>query len=184
MKLLSSNKDNEFVNFLTNSQTDLLVFIQSLLPGDSSVKDILQRVNMIIWNKRSQFKQGTNFRAWAFSIARWEVRTFLKENKRNSWLILDDELVGKIAESAEDKLEAQGADEMRSHLDQCLEALKPAERELVGQRYFSQTSLKDYAESIGRPVTSLKSTLYRIRASLKRCIEARIAVEQATSSSL
>jgi len=89
--------------------------------------------------------------------------------------------VEKIANSAEQKLETGGADDMRMHLDHCLQALKPAERELVDQRYFSKMSLKDYAASLGRPVTSLKSTLYRIRASLKRCIEARIAVEQATN---
>lgn len=179
----SSSKDNEVVAYLTSSQTELLAFIHSLLPGNPSVKDVLQRVNMVIWKKRSHYKQGTNFRAWAFSIARWEVRSFLKECKRASWLVLDDELVEKIADSIEAKPAARGTDEMRAHLDECLGKLKPAERELIDQRYFSSMSLKDYAEAQGRPVTSLKTTLYRIRASLKSCIEGRIAVEQATNPS-
>ena len=143
MKWLSSNnKDNEIVGYLTGSQTDLLAFIQSLLPGDPSVKDVLQRVNMVIWKKRSHFKLGTNFRAWAFTIARWEVRSFLKECKRNSWLVLDDELAEKIADTIEAKSAANGTDEMCTHLNACLQKLKPAERELIDQRYFSSMSLK------------------------------------------
>lgn len=180
MGLFSTKSDDEVVTQLTGSQTELLAFIQSLLPGDPSAKDVLQKVNLIIWKKRSTFKKGTNFRAWAFSIARWEVRTFLKECKRNSWLILDDELADKITDSFEARNQNGAVDQLREYLAECMEKLNPTERELIDQRYFSSMSLKDYAKEKGRPVTSLKTTLYRIRASLRRCIEAQKATAEVT----
>jgi len=165
---------------LTECQNEMLAFIQSLLPGDSSVKDLLQRANLVIWRKRGSFKKGTNFRAWMFSIVRWEVKSYLTERRRTSWLVIDEELTQKITESMSEDGENNSMEDMRAHLDNCLMQLKPDERELVTHRYFSDQLLKDYAETHNRPVNSLKNSLCRIRTTLRRCIESRLVIEQAT----
>ncbi len=172
MGIFSNKFDEEIVTHLTANQTEMLAFIYSLLPGDSSVKDILQRVNLVIWKKRSNFKKETNFRAWMFSIVRWEVRSYLKECKRSSWLIIDDELTQRITESMGEKTKAGSMDSMRAALDLCIEKLNDTEKELITHRYFKDEHLQTYADSHDRSVSSIKVSLFRIRTKLRNCIKA------------
>ena len=77
--------DGAYVTLLTQHQVNIQAFITSLLPGDPDIEDVLQRTNIVLWNKREQFEQNTNFKAWAFSIARWETKAWLTEKKRKDW---------------------------------------------------------------------------------------------------
>lgn len=183
MAFFSGKSDGEVVTQLTAHQAEILAYVHSLLPGNASVDDVVQRTNLALWKKRSLFKKGTNFRAWAFSIARWEVRAFLKESKRKDWLIIDDELTRQITETMVDIAEESPINELRSDLEYCIQKLKPDERELITHRYHTDAPLKEYAASSGRPVGSIRVTLCRIRATLKRCIESRQSIEQATRTS-
>ena len=54
----------EFVAELTNHQTSMLAYIRSLAPGSSGARDLLQEVNITLWQKRESFELGTNFKAW------------------------------------------------------------------------------------------------------------------------
>ena len=182
MGLFSGKSDDVIVTQLAAHQAEVLAYICTLLPGDSSVNDVLQRTNLVIWKKRSSFEVGSNFRAWAFSIARWEVKAYLKEKKRKSWLVIDDDLTQKINDTMEATAESNPMHELRIALELCIQKLKPDERELVTHRYHTDEPLKQFAQSSGRSVGTLKVTLCRIRATLKRCIESRQAVEQFTRS--
>lgn len=55
-----------------------------------------------------------------FSIARLEVRTYRKECKRKSWLVIDEELAEKITETMIDTGEAQPMDDLRIALGRCI----------------------------------------------------------------
>ncbi|MCH7227377.1 sigma-70 family RNA polymerase sigma factor [Haloferula sp. A504] len=159
---------------LTSHQAELLAYVHSLMPGDPSVKDVVQRTNVVVWKKRSKFKEGTNFRSWIFAIARLEVRAHHKERKRKSWLVVDDELADRITATMIESSDAQPIDELRIALEACMRRLKPTEKELIDHRYYSDQTLEDYARSQDRTVGSLKVSLFRIRATLKRCIESQI----------
>lgn len=182
MGLFFSRYDDELVANLAAHQADVLAYVGSLMPGDSSVADVVQRTNIVVWNKRSSFKRGTNFRAWMFAIARLEVRAYRKECKRKSWLVVDDELVQRITETMVASAEACPMDDLRIALEICMKKLKPAERELVDHRYYSDELLQGYAESQRRSVGAIKVSLFRIRAVLKRCIESELSTEPATPS--
>ena len=62
MGLFSKNSSDAIVTQLTEHQPALLAFIITLIPGDPSAPDILQRVNLVIWKKRRDFKEGSNFK--------------------------------------------------------------------------------------------------------------------------
>lgn len=183
MSFFSSKSDDEVVTQLAAHQAEILAYIHSLLPGNASVNDVLQRTNLVLWKKRSTFKKGSDFRAWAFSIARWEVRAFLKESKRKGWLVIDEELARHITETMVETDEENPIDELRPALEYCMQKLKPNERELITHRYHTDAPLKEYAASSGRSLGSVRVALCRIRATLKRCIEARLSIGQATRTS-
>lgn len=181
VSFFSSKADDEVVAHLTSHQAELLAYVHSLMPGDPSVKDVVQRANIVAWKKRSRFQQGTNFRAWIFAIARLEVRAHHKDCKRKSWLIVDDELAERITDTMMQAADAQPMDDLRLALEACMQKLRPAEKDLINHRYYSDQTLDDYARSQNRTVGSLKVTLFRIRASLKRCIESRVSSPPSSS---
>lgn len=166
--------EEEFVAALTANQAALQAFIVSLMPGDSGVDEVLQRTSLTLWRKRATFEAGTNFRAWAFETAKWTLRAYLKERQRASWLVVDEELTRTIAERMVQRL-PESADAPQAALRMCLEKLRPVDRELVLSHYEERESLAECAKRCGRTVGTLKVTLFRIRAMLRRCISDRIA---------
>lgn len=166
--------DTEIVALLSQHQSALRFYVASLLPGDPAVADVAQEANSAIWTKRKDFEIGTNFKAWMFSIARFEVLKFRKQQAREAMFVFSEGLEATIAE----ELPAHPNDfeERQLALRHCLEKLKPADRELIQHRYFQRTSLADYAAQLGRSVSGLKVALHRIRNRLQVCIARQLAV--------
>lgn len=164
--------DGAFVALLTEHQLAIRYYVASLLPGDPSAPDVTQQANTTIWQKRNDFEIGTNFKAWAFAIARFEVLNYRKQQARDSRLTFSDELEEIIAS----EIEGESDDFERHHaaLRLCLQKLKPMDRDLIYHRYFRKEPLADFAAKTGRSVGGLKVTLHRLRRNLRRCIERRL----------
>ena len=73
-----------FVSDLTAVQDDMRHFCVSILVGDQGVEDVLQEANRVILEKADEFEIGTNFKAWAFSIVRFQAMAYCKRNQRES----------------------------------------------------------------------------------------------------
>lgn len=163
----TADPDAAFVALLTGHQLAIRLYVQSLLPGHEAAKDVAQLANATIWKKREDFQLGTNFKAWVFTICRYEVLNFRKKQARDRLVFspeLEDIMAAELPARA-DELEAR-----QRALRVCLGKLKPADRTLVEHRYFSGISLADYAASNQRSVGGLRVALHRIRNALQACI--------------
>ncbi len=170
------HRESQFVAQLTECQLPLLLYVRSLLPGDAAAADVAQQANAKIWEKREDFQIGTNFKAWAFSIARFEVLNYRKQQARDSRLVFSDELQQTIA----DELMESCDDLQQRHeaLRSCLGELRSKDRELLLRRYSGRGTLSQYAAEIGRSAGGLKVTLHRLRSSLLACIQRRLNVSE------
>lgn len=171
-----SDPDTDMVSLLTNHQSALRLYVNALLPGDPGAADVAQQANRTIWRKREDFTPGTHFKAWIFSIARFEVKNYQRRQSREqSRLVFSDALEELVAEELPhhslDLEREQGA------LRLCLSKLKPNDRDLIQHRYFHRTPLKEYADLVGRSVGGLKVTLHRLRSILGDCISKQLARE-------
>ncbi|MEM9280235.1 MAG: sigma-70 family RNA polymerase sigma factor [Verrucomicrobiota bacterium] len=175
----SYEDDSEFVALLTEHQLALRHYVASLLPGNPAVADVAQQANATIWKKRHDFDLSTNFKAWIFSIARYEVLNFRKKQARDH-LVFSEEMEEVFTEELPAR--ANELDHKREALQSCMQKLKPAERDLIQHRYFEGTPLNDYSATINRSVGSLKVTLHRIRNRLLRCVESKLATGKAVES--
>lgn len=68
-----SDTPNDFIHEVTRYQSAIAAYIRSLLPTHPDYMDILQEVNVTLWKKRDKYQPGSNFKAWAFSTARYHV---------------------------------------------------------------------------------------------------------------
>ncbi len=166
------DEDAAFVSQLTKHQLSLQLYVRSLLPGDPSAGDVAQQANAKIWEKRAAFEPGSNFKAWAFSIARYEVLSYRKQQARDARLSFSGELEEVIAtELAENNFHVQQKYEA---LQACLGRLRKQDRQLLMQRYSNRGTLADYAASVGRTAGSLKVSLHRLRSALLECMQRRL----------
>lgn len=162
-----------FVALLTAAQTTIALAIRGLMPGDGGVDEVIQQTNVKIWQKRDEFELGTNFKAWAVTIARYEVLNYRKQQARDARLRFSDDLETQIAEEIS-QLDDTLVDRQLA-LRECLQQIKPESRELLLSRYASDETLSDYATRVGRSVGGVKVTLCRLRSALSACIERRMA---------
>ena len=168
-----------FVSLLTKHQPELWSYIITLMPGDPDAADILQKTNLVLWTKQQQFKPDTNFRAWAFAIARFEVLAHLKKHKRQGIVLLDHELLEIVAQEAPEALSP--SDQRLAALERCLNKLRPQDRELLDHRYRSNLGLDEFAAKVGRSVSALSVTLHRLRGNLRKCVQDQLIREEGLS---
>ena len=162
----------EFVQLFTHHQRRLFLYILSQIPNPIEAEEVQQETNVVIWSKFAQFRPGTNFLAWVSQIANFEVMKFRSRRKRDRMQFSDEflETVSREALERSDELE-----ERRNALVECLEKLRPRDRELIEQRYAPGEKGKHLAEQIGRPANSVYQSLGRIRRSLMECIQRRLS---------
>jgi RNA polymerase sigma-70 factor (ECF subfamily) len=58
--------------------------------------DILQETNLVLWSKQDEFTPGTDFRVWAFRVARYQVMAYRKRQSLDR-LVFGDELIDRLA---------------------------------------------------------------------------------------
>lgn len=166
----------EFVGQIARYQAALQAYIISLMPGMDGVDDVLQETNVVLWEKRKIFQPGTNFRAWACAIARFKVMAHRKKLASFGVPLLDEDLADQLA--AECEAAPEELEERMNALRKCLSRLGEDERSLIEHRYFSDTHLEGFAEKCGRGADSLRVSLFRIRAGLKKCITSELNIQE------
>lgn len=173
-----SKKMQEFTSLLIDHQEVIRSYIITQLPGSPDVRDVLQEVNMVLWEKQKSFQPGTNFGAWSCTVARYKVLEHRRrEARRNGFLVFNDELSRALATDIQER-EPALLEDQRWALDQCLAKLSPSNLRLLKGRYDSQGgALARLAAETGRSNESLRVTLSRIRTSVRQCIRGLLAFE-------
>ena len=160
---------DEFIALLTKNQDILLSFIRSSVGDLATAKDILQEVNIILWKKSSRFEIGSNFKAWALKIARFQILGNYRDKQR-SRLVFDDDLITQFAAEAEQVDDDWENQQRLQALAICLKKLPTKQRELLEHRYNSEHTINDLAETLKSSASRLKMILLRARKSLRDCI--------------
>ncbi len=169
---------DEFVRELTSHQTSMLAYVRSLAPGSSTARDVLQEVNITLWQKRDSFELGTNFKAWAFQTIRYHILNHRRKMISKGWLVFDDDLVERMSPDFE--MEPEGLEERHLALRECLGKLRQKDRDLLHHRYATDSSLNVYAVATRRSAGTLKALLFNLRAALRKCIEKELAAMKGT----
>ncbi|NWK55011.1 sigma-70 family RNA polymerase sigma factor [Verrucomicrobiaceae bacterium N1E253] len=169
----SQQPSTEFIKLLTNHQTALRGYIISLLPGCQDVNDVLQDTNVVLWEKMHSFEAGSNFQAWAFTIARNKVMQYWGQQKKLKRISLSESILDAIAEARKESRPELLENKLQA-LQSCLKILKQDERNLLHARYEQTESLQSYANKIGRSSASTRVSLHRIRQKLRSCVDLRL----------
>ena len=149
-----------FQTQLTVLVPNLRAFGRTLTGNPDAADDLVQETLVKAWKNRASFAEGSNLKAWLFTILR---NTFLSERRKRKYEVHDTD--GKFAE----QLSVKG--NQSDHMDMIdftkAFALLPAEQRealiLVGAEGFAY---EDAAEMCGCAVGTIKSRVNRARVKL------------------
>ena len=171
-----SPKHEEFIALFVRHEPAIHSFLTSLLASIDDAEVVMQETSMAMWKKFDQFEAGTSFRNWAFQIARFEAMNFRRKRQRDR-RFFNDELVQLLADDAAQH--AAHLEEQRRVLAHCVAKLDSGDRGLLSGCYRKGSTIKAYAESVGRTPNAVRKHLARIRNALSSCVRQTLELDRA-----
>jgi RNA polymerase sigma-70 factor (ECF subfamily) len=165
------------MGLMTRHQRRIFSYIYALVPNRYDAEDLLQETSLVICEKFHEFREGTDFVAWACQIAFWRVR-YSRQKFVRSKVIFDQEIVDVVAQTASELSEE--VDDRHEALGRCLQKLHPRDRELLLARYEPGGGVEEAARRSGRTIKTAYKALARLRKLLLDCVSTRIANERVT----
>ena len=156
-------------------QLAVRAFILSIEPNFTDAEDLLQEVFLVVTRKSAQFREGTNFFAWACTIARFKLMEAMRRRSRSQDL-------------SEEVVEALCAVDPEEHFDDtrlvalqhCLEQLAPKARQMMYLRYYGEHSPGEIARLVSWTPNAVRVALSRARTVMQDCLTRRLGREGAS----
>jgi RNA polymerase sigma-70 factor (ECF subfamily) len=168
------DREERFLQLFLAHERRIFGFLLALVPAWSDAEDLLQEASVVMWRKLDEFEPGTDFAAWALSIARFQVLSYRKKQRRDRVLFSE-----RTLELLADEMAALGRSEdaRRDALEHCIARLNTRDRELIRLRYLPGATTQGVAEGLGRSVQAVYKSLNKIHEQLLMCIRRTLAAE-------
>jgi RNA polymerase sigma-70 factor (ECF subfamily) len=147
MSPAETERHHRFLRSFTAHEPAIRAHVRRLVPTRADADDVMQEISVVLWEKFDSFRDGADFKAWAFGVARFEVLAWLRDRGRDR-LVLDEEVITKIADETtadEPRLEQQ-----REALEHCMKKVPGDQRELLMQAYQPESRIQEVAQGSGR----------------------------------
>lgn len=164
-----------FLRLIAEHERWLATYVYSLLPGAAEADDILQEAKVVMWKQFSRFEPGTNFRAWARTIAVHLVLNHRRAEQRRPYAVLDREFIEAVA--AEIDRRSDILDLQSEALKSCLKKLPEAHRAIVVWRYYEDCGVEEIAAKTSRSPEAVYRLLSRIRKALSECVQRQMPAD-------
>ena len=168
--------DAAFVSALTNLQSRLRGYCQAALGHGDEAAEALQRTNITLWKKSSEWDPEQDFSRWAISMARYEVLGVVRDRQRsNRRYVFDSDVAEQMIDVANERVEPNSA--RQEALESCLAKVSSKNRDLLSAYFVRGDTFQEIATTTGRGLSALKVAMMRLRRSLRNCIESQLSKE-------
>jgi RNA polymerase sigma-70 factor (ECF subfamily) len=167
-----------FLEQLQPLQGRLEGYCRRMLRKRDQVEDVLQTIVALAFSQFDQYAQGTNFKAWIFRIATYEI--FNRNRKRDP--ISREELPSDLPVEGSSYLEQEETfaamlddpDVILDHLDEvvvrALARLSSHERAALVLKSIAELSYQEIHELLGIPLGSVMGYLSRAREKMREAL--------------
>jgi RNA polymerase sigma-70 factor (ECF subfamily) len=157
-------------------QNRLYRYLLRLVREPAEAEDLFQQTWVRVAEKIRQYDSKRNFEAWLFTLARNLAFDHLRRIRPES---LDEPIAGMPGESPATRLASAERPvldgimerERTGRLAQALELLPVTHREVLTLRFEEEMKLKEIAEVIGMPLSTVKTRLRRALERLRKTLE-------------
>ncbi len=167
---MPDDHQQQVLQLFVRHQARIKGFILSLLGDFVTAEDVLQETFLVVQRKAPEFVPGSNFIAWAFQIARFQVMKTRGQQKRAADRFSDEVLEALAASAPETPFE----DVRLAALPACLAKLAPQARRIVDLFYSHEHKPQEIAQLLSWTPSAVSVALSRARRTLRQCIEQQL----------
>lgn len=167
---MSNDHQQQVLQLFVRHQTRIKGFIVSLLGDFAAADDVVQETFLIVQRKSEEFSPGSNFIAWAFQIARFQVMKAQSQHKQAADRFSDVVLEALAASAPEKPFD----DDKLIALPECLSKLAPQARRIVDLFYEHEHKPQEIARIVQWTPSAVSVAISRARRFLRECIEEQL----------
>jgi len=163
-----------FDELVRRYQGQIVNLARALTSVDADAEDLAQDAFVRVWRNLPAFRFESTFKTWLYGVALNVIRTYRGRRARLRRLIWspsperDDE--DPLARAAvDDRIEQPMA--LRQAIDRALATLPAEMREAVVLRDVQGLEYREIAETLGVPIGTVESRIFRARKRLKPLLE-------------
>ncbi|RMF37391.1 MAG: sigma-70 family RNA polymerase sigma factor [Planctomycetota bacterium] len=167
-----------FAEIVRLYERPIRAWLVSRCPPGGDADEVAQKTFVQAFKRIDDFAIGTDFRAWLFTIARYQLmaectrlQRMADYHSRYAPHALNQELERRAAGDSD----AQNP--LLGHLRSCLEEMGEKPRQILNWRYGEEKPLAEIAELTNRSVGAIKKHLFQLRKALYECIQRKQATE-------
>ena len=167
---------DSIVRLLFDERVKLLAWIRAMVRDEHVAEDILQEVSVVAVSKCEEIRDARAFPSWARQVARHKALHVLRK-QRNAPAVLDNETLTWL-EPHWRTYDSLNLSDLKEHLLECQNLLKPYARQLICMRHQEGKSGASIAEALGRSLNTIYVALSRAYKKLGDCIRKRLAEQE------
>ncbi|WP_145265296.1 sigma-70 family RNA polymerase sigma factor [Calycomorphotria hydatis] len=160
-----------FLRLFEESMDELRSYIGTLVIHVADADDVFQELCLTLWDRFDEFEPGTNFLAWARTVAFNSARTYWKRQSRRGKAALSPQLLQVFSRAH--KGHSEFLELRRELVRNCLREMSESDKRFVTEVYEGNQSISKLAKQQRKTVDSLYKRLSRLREKLRQCVERR-----------
>jgi len=135
-------------------------FLTRIVGNDATAEDLLNEVFLEVWRNAGRFEARSQVSTWILAIARFKALASMRRRQHDE---LDDEASEMIEDTTDNPEVTVQKTERSVLLQQCLQQLSVAHRQVVDLVYYHEQSIEEVAEIIGVPASTVKTRVFYAR---------------------
>lgn len=171
-------KVSQFVRLLAQHERRVYGYILALVGNFADADDLQQEVNVRLWESFDRFEPGTDFGAWACTVARYQVMAFLKATA-GAKVRCSQAVIDRIADELATASASESVDDRAIALEQCLREVSPFNQKLLRRVYGHAEPIHAIGKELGKSSDALYKAVQRARRFLFDCVRARMSDRRA-----
>jgi RNA polymerase sigma-70 factor (ECF subfamily) len=168
-------KSTNFFRLYNNVQLRLHAYLLTVLHNNTDTEEVLQETAAVLWEKFDQYQEGSNFGAWAISIARNKALQFMQKNKQTRQ-IFDESFYDKVSRQAEHS--SSDIHERVRALQACLEKIPEKGKKLLSMKFSKEMSYQRISQMTGYTPNNLYQLIWKMMRALRSCIEKHLRCQE------
>lgn len=173
-KVLGGDRD-AYGDIVRGYQEMLLAYAAFRVPDPFLVDEVVQQTFIRAYQQLSEYKTDKDFGVWLRTICKFMILAELKrltrdrQQRENYREAVRQQLLGTALQQ-----EMYPDREILQSLNHCLERLQDRSRSLLVYRYQDALKIDDIARRVGQSVSWVATTLFRVRDTLRKCMEQQV----------
>jgi RNA polymerase sigma factor (sigma-70 family) len=159
-------------------QSYIFTLAYRLMQSREDAEEVAQDVFVKAYRSLADFKGGSKFSTWLYTIAHNTSITYLRRKKQKI-LAIDDEATFTQLENQESDFKANQVEDKskKAMVNRAIEMLAPDDAQIITLFYKGDQSLDEIANVMGKETNTVKVRLFRARQKLKEKMEKYFAEE-------